>query len=72
MSYKIQRSQMLKQVNRGQRRNFTNWMLAQHKVDKVLQNKLIYSDEEHFHLNIFVRKQNYQISEEENVPANTS
>lgn len=65
-AYKIQLTQELKPADHGQRRNFANWILEQQQVDDAFPNKIIFSDEAHFHLNGYVNTQNCRIWGAEN------
>lgn len=65
-AYKIQLTQQLQPNDHRQRRNFTNWIFEQLQTDDEFHNKIIFSDEAHFHLNGFVNKQNSRIWGDEN------
>lgn len=60
-AYKIQLTQELKLGDHRQRREFVNWVLENNQNDDNFVNKIIFSDEAHFHLNGYVNKQNCRI-----------
>lgn len=62
-AYKIQLTQQLLPGDHEQRREFTNWILEQ---PADFANKIIFSDEAHFHLDGFVNRQNCRIWGSEN------
>lgn len=64
--YKIQLTQELKPADHGQRRAFANWILQMNANDNNFCDKIIFSDEAHFHLNGYVNKQNCRIWGNEN------
>lgn len=57
-AYKDQLTQELKPDDHRVRRDFVNWILEQQQVDVDFSNKIIFSDEAHFHFNGFVNRQN--------------
>lgn len=64
--YKVQLTQKLKPADHAQRRTFSDWVLEHHQVDHDFAEKIIFSDEAHFHLNGYVNKQNCRIWGTEN------
>ena len=64
--YKIQLTQQLKVTDHQKRRQFVDWVLRRRQEDARFANKIIFSDEAHFHLNGFVNKQNCRIWGSEN------
>lgn len=65
-AYKIQLAQELKPDDHLKRRTFVNWLQEQRQVDADFSQKIIFSDEAHFHLGGFVNKQNCRIWAAEN------
>ena len=55
---KIKLTQELKPLDHLKRRNFSNWALAKLEENEEFHRKIIFSDEAHFWLNVFVNKQN--------------
>ncbi|EFN83836.1 hypothetical protein EAI_02650, partial [Harpegnathos saltator] len=51
---------------RPQRREFVEWFMEQQQVDADFSNKIIFSDEAHFHLDGLVNRQNCRIWASEN------
>ncbi|XP_039301292.1 uncharacterized protein LOC120356416 [Nilaparvata lugens] len=64
--YKIQLTQHLKVTDHQKRRQFVDWVLGKLQEDDSFANKIIFSDEAHFHLNGFINKQNCRIWGSEN------
>lgn len=65
-AYKIQLTQELKPIDHQARRTFVNWALQRKEENGDFFNKIIFSDEAHFHLGGYVNKQNCRIWGEEN------
>ncbi|CAH2101376.1 unnamed protein product [Euphydryas editha] len=65
-AYKVQLTQELKPADHGQRREFVNWVLERQHENADFADKIIFSDEAHFHLDGFVNRQNCRIWGEEN------
>lgn len=65
-AYKIQLTQELKPRDHHHRRIFANWILEQTELDDEFGNRIIFSDEAHFHLGGYVNKQNCRIWGREN------
>lgn len=65
-AYKVQVTQELLPDDHAKRREFADWMLGQFSDDNRFYEKIIFSDESHFHLNGFVNKQNCRIWATEN------
>lgn len=65
-AYKVQLAQELKPTDHAQRREFVEWIMEQQQVDADFSNKIIFSDEAHFHLDGFVNRQNCRIWGSEN------
>lgn len=65
-AYKVQLTQELKPRDHLQRLTFANWILDKKENDADFRNKIIFSDEAHFHLGGFVNKQNCRIWGHEN------
>lgn len=59
--YKIQLTQELKPYDHSLRCSFADWALEQLELDANFGKKIIFSDEAHFWLNGFVKKQNCRI-----------
>jgi len=59
--YKIQLTQQLKANDHEIRYRFSVWALEQLEMDNDFAQKIIFSDEAHFHLNGYVYKQNCRI-----------
>ncbi|CAK1579985.1 unnamed protein product [Parnassius mnemosyne] len=65
-AYKIQLTQELKPADHGKRWQFVQWVMEQSEVDTNFSEKVIFSDEAHFHLDGFVNTQNCRIWDSEN------
>lgn len=65
-AYKVQITQELKPRDHGQRREFVEWIIDRQNRDADFSNKIIFSDEAHFHLDGFVNRQNCRIWGSEN------
>lgn len=65
-AYKIQLTQELKPADHLNRRTFADWVHEQRQIDEDFSQKIIFSDEAHFHLSGFVNKQNCRIWADEN------
>lgn len=65
-AYKIHLTQQLLPTDHRQRREFVRWVMEQQEVDIDFPDKIIFSDEAHFHLDGFVNKQNCRIWGTEN------
>lgn len=65
-AYKIQLTQELKPRDHHHRRIFANWILEQTEFDDEFCKRIIFSDEAHFHLGVYVNKQNCRIWGREN------
>lgn len=59
--YKIQLAQELMPQYYQQRLGFFDWILENNQSDGVFVKKIIITDEDHFHLNGYVNKQNCHI-----------
>lgn len=64
--YKVQLTQELKDTDHTARRAFAKCMIDEINRDPQFFNKIIFSDEAHFHLNGYVNKQNCRIWATEN------
>ncbi|KZC14885.1 hypothetical protein WN55_07749, partial [Dufourea novaeangliae] len=60
-AYKVQLTQELKPTDHAKPREFVEWIMEQQQVDAEFSNKIIFSDEAHFHLDDFVNRQNCRI-----------
>lgn len=65
-AYKVQLTQELKQNDHPLRYRFSVWALEQLEIDDNFAQKIIFSDEAHFHLGGYVNKQNCRIWGSEN------
>lgn len=65
-AYKVQLTQEVKPTDHGRRRQFADWILARQAGDMNFVNRIIFSDEAHFHLNGYVNKQNCRVWGTEN------
>lgn len=64
--YKISTVQVLSETAMQQRRQFSGQLLGLLEGDTVPANKIIFSDEAHFHLDGYVNRQNYRFWGSEN------
>src|SRR5215469_12205854 len=60
-AYKVQLTQELKPLDHLKRRQWSEWWQEMATVDDQFSKKIIFSDEAHFHLSVFVNKQNCRI-----------
>lgn len=65
-AYKIQLTQELKPDDHLKRLTFANWAHEQRQADDDFSQKILFSDEAHFHLGGYVNKQNCRIWANEN------
>lgn len=65
-AYKVQLTQQLLPTDHAQRREFTDWILEQQEVNADFADKIIFSDEAHFHVDGCVNRQNCRIWGSEN------
>ncbi|KAK0166333.1 hypothetical protein PV328_004759 [Microctonus aethiopoides] len=59
--YKIELTQELDPSDHTQRREFVEWIMEQQQLNTDFSNKIIFSNEAHFHLDGFVNRQNCRI-----------
>ena len=59
--YKIQFTQQLKSDDQSQRRRCVEWVLEQQTGDGNFSNKVFFSDEAHFTLDVYANKKNIRI-----------
>ena len=65
-AYKVQLTQELKPDDHLKRRTFVNWVHEQRQTNDDFSQKIIFSDEAHFHFCGFINKQNCRIWAHEN------